>query len=119
MTIRKRPTSRYTSHANYTQEELAAMAEADRRADLEAERRYAAEAPAREAAARAESIRRASMPQVSFSIPMARGKITLYKGWEIEHDKNGWLVHYPDRGPAGGGKYLSTLRDAKRYIDNY
>jgi hypothetical protein len=114
MTIRKRPVSRSVSSARYTPAELAAADEADRLADL----RWEAERPAREAAEREEAARKASLTArlPSYTFVPERGKITIYKGWEIEHDKHGWCVHYPD---SGGGKYLATLREAKRYIDNY
>ncbi len=118
MTIRKRPMSHYAPLARYTAEELAAAS----RADEEADRRWEVEAPQREAATRAESLRRASLSwPASISFPVPRGKIALYKGWEIEHDKHGWCIHYPDDSgrPTSSGKYVSTLRDAKRYIDNY
>lgn len=73
------------------------------------------------------------------------GETTIYRGWTIEkfegthvgyalpgsrsimarvgahnHRKiKGYTVHYPPEEGHAGGKFVSTMKEAKKYIDDY
>jgi len=52
------------------------------------------------------------------SAPKKKPSERTYRGWVIDHDKNGWLVNYPPS-EGHGARYVETFKAAKKVVDDY